>query len=287
MSRRRPWLWIGPGLGLIALVAFLPLGRSVWDSLHRSDLRLPWLGKSFIGLGNYAAMFSDDRFRGALGNTIFFTVATVSIELVLGLLFALALHGSMRGRAWLRTAAILPWALPTVVAGLLWRFVFDAEFGPLAKLLSRGGAEPVVWLADRWLAWVPVILADVWKTTPFVALLLLAGLQQIPRELYEASELDGAGRWQTLRSVTLPLLAPALAVAVVFRALDAFRVFDLVYVLTGGGPGTATEPLALYTFNTLFQSLQFGYGSALAVVSFLFAALAGLAALAVTRRITS
>lgn len=287
MRRSRPWIWIGPGIGLLALIAFLPLGRSVWDSLHRFDLRLPWLGKSFVGLGNYAAMFSDDRFRGALVHTIFFTIATVSIELVLGLLFALALHGSMRGRAWLRTATILPWALPTVVAGLLWRFVFDAESGPFAKLLARAGAEPVVWLADRWLAWVPVILADVWKTTPFVALLLLAGLQQIPRELYEASSLDGAGRWQTLRSVTLPLLAPALAVAVVFRALDAFRVFDLVYVLTGGGPGTATEPLALYTFNTLFQSLQFGYGSALAVVSFLFAAFAGLAALAVTRRITS
>lgn len=287
MRHSRPWLWIGPGVGLIALIAFLPLGRSVWDSLHRFDLRLPWLGKSFVGLGNYVAMFSDDRFRGALGHTIFFTIATVSIELVLGLLFALALHGSMRGRALLRTATILPWALPTVVAGLLWRFVFDAQSGPLAKLVARSGAEPVVWLADRWLAWVPIILADVWKTTPFVALLLLAGLQQIPRELYEASSLDGASRWQTLRSVTLPLLAPALAVAVVFRALDAFRVFDLVYVLTGGGPGTATEPLALYTFNTLFQSLQFGYGSALAVVSFLFAALAGLAALAVTRRIAS
>lgn len=284
MRHARPWLWLAPALGLIALVALVPLAWSLWDSLHRFDLRLPWIGKPFVGLGNYLAILSDDRFAGALAHTLFFTVATVSLELVLGLGIALALHGSMRGRALLRTATILPWALPTVVAGLLWRFVFDGESGAVAKLFAQAGAEPIVWFADRWLAWVPLILADVWKTTPFVALLLLAGLQQIPRELYEASSIDGAGTWRTLWSVTLPLLAPTVAVAVVFRALDAFRVFDLVYVLTGGGPGTATEPLALYTFNMLFQNLRFGYGSALAMISFLFAAIAGLLALAAMKR---
>jgi ABC-type sugar transport system permease subunit len=139
-----------------------------------------------------------------------------------------------------------------------------------ALLVDLGAvAEPPVWFIDPILAWVPVVLADVWKTTPFVALLLLAGLQNIDRELYEAAAIDGASEWSQLRRITLPLLAPALMVALIFRTLDAFRVFDLVYVLTGGGPGTSTEPIALYTFNALLQNLQFGYGATLSVVVFL------------------
>jgi ABC-type sugar transport system permease subunit len=235
-------------------------------------------------MGNYVAIAGDERFAGALAHTIVFTLSTVTLELLLGLAAALALNGMTRGRGILRTATILPWALPTVVAGLLWRFVFDAESGVLSLLATKLGAPSPVWLADRWLAWVPIVLADVWKTTPFVALLLLAALQQIPKELYDAAAIDGAGRWRTFRALTLPLLAPAIAVAVVFRVLDAFRVFDLVYVLTNGGPGTATEPLALYTFNVLLQNLRFGYGSALAVISFVIAAIAGGAGIVLVRR---
>ncbi|RPH55181.1 sugar ABC transporter permease, partial [bacterium] len=172
---------------------------------------------------------------------------------------------AFRGRGLGRAAVLVPWAIPTAGAALLWRFLFDSQAGIVNALL----AEPIVWFNRAATAWVPVILADVWKTTPFVALLLLAGLQNIDPAVYEAAEVDGAGAWRRLWNVTLPLLKPALLVALIFRTLDAFRVFDLVYVLTGGGPGTATEPIALYTFNTFFANLRFGYGAALSVIVFL------------------
>jgi ABC-type sugar transport system permease subunit len=157
-----------------------------------------------------------------------------------------------------------------VVSALLWRFIFEGQHGIANAALAQMEVirEPVVWLIQPRLAWIPVILADVWKTTPFVALLLLAGLQNIDASLYEAARIDGASAWRQFRYVTLPLLKPAIMVALIFRTLDAFRVFDLIYALTGGGPGTSTEPIALYTFNSLLQNLQFGYGSALSVIVF-------------------
>jgi ABC-type sugar transport system permease subunit len=161
--------------------------------------------------------------------------------------------------------------MPTVVVALVWRFMFEGEVGVANAVLTASGLvdHPPVWFTDSWAAWVPVVLADVWKTTPFVALLLLAGLQQVDESLYEAARVDGAGAWRRLVHVTLPALKPAILVALIFRTLDAFRVFDLVYVMTGGGPGTATEPVALYTFTALLQHLRFGFGSALSVVVFL------------------
>jgi ABC-type sugar transport system permease subunit len=157
-----------------------------------------------------------------------------------------------------------------VVSALLWRFMFEGQSGIVNTLLVNLGVihEPVVWFIHPTAAWVPVILADVWKTTPFVALLLLAGLQNIDASLYEAARIDGASGWRQFQHVTLPLLKPAILVALIFRTLDAFRVFDLIYALTGGGPGTSTEPIALYTFNALLQNLQFGYGSALSIIVF-------------------
>jgi multiple sugar transport system permease protein len=165
----------------------------------------------------------------------------------------------------------LPWAIPTVVTALVWRFMFESPSGIVnAVLIDIGlGSEPIVWFIHTTTAWVPIILADVWKTTPFVALLLLAGLQNIDPSLYEAARVDGARPWRQFIHITLPLLQPALLVALIFRTLDAFRVFDLIYVMTGGGPGTATEPIALYTFNVLFQNLRFGFGAALSVLIFL------------------
>ncbi|HVR44109.1 MAG TPA: sugar ABC transporter permease [Thermoanaerobaculia bacterium] len=261
-------LWLAPALGTIALVALFPLVWTFWESLHRHDLRMPWLGRPFVGLGNYAEMLGDGRFLGAIGRTLLFALASVTLEVGLGLAAALLLHRRIAGLGALRTAILLPWALPTVVAAMLWRFLFDSEAGAVALMLERSGARPVVWFAHEVLAWVPIVLADVWKTTPFVALLLLAGLQQIPREVEEAAAIDGAGAWRRLVSITLPMIRPMLLVAIAFRSLDALRVFDLIYVLSGGGPGTATEPIALYTFNAYFQNLRFGYGSALAVALF-------------------
>ncbi|HEY9516650.1 MAG TPA: sugar ABC transporter permease, partial [Gemmatimonadaceae bacterium] len=170
-----------------------------------------------------------------------------------------------------RAIVLIPWAIPTVVSALLWRFMFEGQTGIVNSVLVGVGVlkEPVVWFIHPAAAWVPVILADVWKTTPFVALLLLAGLQNIDAALYEAADVDGAGAWWKLSRITIPLLRPAILLVLIFRTLDAFRVFDLIYVLTGGGPGTSTEPIALYTFNVLLQNLQFGYGAALSVVIFL------------------
>ncbi|HUP48208.1 MAG TPA: sugar ABC transporter permease [Thermoanaerobaculia bacterium] len=268
---RTAWLFVLPALMSIALVALFPLGWTFWESLHRHDLRMPWLGRPFIGAANYAAIALDGRFWSAMGHTAFFTVVTVALELFLGLVLALAMNRTFRGRGALRAAILVPWAIPTVVAALVWRFLFDSQSGPITPLLIVAGvtAEALVWFTHPALAWVPVIVADIWKTTPFVALLLLAGLQNIPEELHQAAEVDGAGPFSRLIHITLPLLRPAILVALIFRTLDAFRVFDLIYVLTGGGPGTATEPIALYTFNTLFQNLRSGYASALSVVVFL------------------
>ena len=268
---RIAWGLIVPALLTILVVALFPLLWTLWESLHLHDLRMPWLGKPFVGLDNYVEAFSDPRFWGALGHTVFFAVTSVGLELVIGLWLALALNRAFRGRGLVRASVLVPWAIPTVVSALLWRFMFEGQHGIVNEALVGLGvlAEPVVWFIRPVAAWVPVILSDVWKTTPFVALLLLAGLQNIDASLYEAARIDGASAWRQFRYVTLPLLKPAILVAVIFRTLDAFRVFDLIYALTGGGPGTSTEPIALYTFNVLLQNLQFGYGSALSVIVFL------------------
>jgi ABC-type sugar transport system permease subunit len=269
-DRKLAWAFTSPAVGVIALIAMFPLAWTVWNSFHLQDLRMPWLGRPFIGLGNYLELGRDPRFWSALGHTLFFAAASVSLELVLGLALALGMNSAFRGRGAARATSLLPWAIPTVVAALLWRFMFDSQAGIANAILVAIGAlnRPIVWFIDATTAWVTVILADVWKTTPFVALLLLAGLQNIDKSLYEAAEVDGASAWWRLWHITLPLLKPTILVALIFRTLDAFRVFDLVYALTGGGPGTATEPLALYTHNTILQNLRFGYGSALSVVIF-------------------
>ncbi len=267
---RLAWALCLPALLTMAAVAFFPLIWTAWESLHVHDLRMPWRGRPWVGVDNYLEALADARFLGALAHTAFFVVVSVALELVLGLALALSLHGAFRGRGLARTAALLPWAIPTVIAALVWRFLFEGPTGVVNGIMVGLGLTdaPLVWFADATLAWVPIVLADVWKTTPFVALLLLAGLQNIDPELYESARVDGAGPVQRFLHVTLPLLRPAILVALVFRTLDAFRVFDLIFVLTGGGPGTATEPLAVYTFNTLLQDLRFGFGSALSIIVF-------------------
>jgi ABC-type sugar transport system permease subunit len=269
-ERRFAWALVTPALATVAGVAIFPLAWALWESLHRHDLRLPWLGRPFVGLANYAEVLADRRFWEAILHTALFTALTVALELGLGLVMALAMNRSFRGRGLARAAVLVPWAIPTVVSALLWRFLFDSQAGLANAALVGAGllSEPLAWFVHAGTAWVPIVLADVWKTTPFVALLLLAGLQTIDPALHEAAAMDGAGPWRRLRHVTLPLLRPTILVALIFRTLDAFRVFDLVYVLTGGGPGTATEPVALYTFNVLFSNLRFGYGAALSVIVF-------------------
>ena len=268
---RLAWLLILPALVTIGSVVMFPIVWTAWESLHLHDLRMPWLGRPFIGWDNYLEVLSDRRFLLALAHTAAFVAITVPLELAIGLLGALALDRTVAARHVVRTAVLLPWSIPTVVAALVWRFMFESPGGIANAGLAAVGVAAPTWFADTLAAWLPIVAADVWKATPFVVLLLVAGLQNIDRSLYEAAKVDGAGPWRTLVDITLPLLAPALLVAFLFRALDAFRVFDIIYVMTGGGPGSATEPLALYTFTTLLQNLRFGYGAALSIVVFAIA----------------
>jgi ABC-type sugar transport system permease subunit len=270
-ERRVAWWLVTPAVAFILAGSLIPIAATGWEALHGHDLRLPWLGRPFVGLDNFVEAAGDPRFTAALQRTVAFAVVTVPLELAFGLALAMAMHREGRGRALVRLAALLPWAIPTVVTALIWRFMFDAQAGIVSAPLRTLGiaGESFDWFVHPLAAWVPIGAADIWKTTPFVAILLLAALQTIDPALYEAAQIDGAGAARRFFTITLPLLKPALVVAAAFRMLDALRLFDLAYVLTGGGPGTATEPLSLYAFIALMQRLRFGYGSALSVTVFL------------------
>jgi len=265
---RLAWQLVLPALVMLGLTALVPIGWTAWEALQLHDLRMPWLGRPFIGGANYIEAISDRRFLEAAFHTAVFAGVAVTVEMCGGLVLALGLERVTHGVRVMRTAILLPWAVPTVVAALVWRFIFESPGGMATMAVEQLGVAAPTWLADPVAAWVPVVLADVWKTMPFVALLLIAGLQNIDPLLYEAASIDGASAWRQFVDITLPLLRPALTVAFLFRLLDAFRVFDIVYVLTGGGPGTATDPVAVYAFIALMQSLRFGYGSALSMIVF-------------------
>lgn len=264
------WLLVLPAVAILGLVFVYPIGRAAWLSFFAQNLGTG-LQPEFVGLGNYERLLSDGRFWASVGHTLFFTGVSVTIELTLGLAIALVLDRTFRGRSLVRAIAIMPWALPTALVALGWSWLFNDSFGVVNDLLLRLGliAEPVVWLGDPQLAMATAIAADVWKTTSFMSILLLAGLQSIPQSLYEAHALDGASAWQSFRRITLPLLLPQMTLAVLFRAAQAFGVFDLIQVLTGGGPAGATETIAIYIYTTVMRYLDFGYGSALVVVVFL------------------
>jgi multiple sugar transport system permease protein len=249
-------------------VALYPLLLVLWLSLRRE---MPIFGLShYVGWNNYAFLWHDPRFWRSLANTLYFTLVSLTVELLLGLLFALVLHRRFRGRGWVRAAVLVPWMIPTVVAARMWEWLYNPHFGLLNFLLRQSGliAQDVNWLGDPVLALHAAIMADVWKATPFAALLLLAGLEMIPEDLYRAARVDGAGPWQTFYHITLPLLRPVILIALLFRTLDALRVFDIVYVLTGGGPANTTETLSIYAYRLTFHTLQFGYGASVAVVAF-------------------
>ncbi|MBN1621414.1 MAG: sugar ABC transporter permease [Endomicrobiales bacterium] len=258
-----------PSLLIIAGIALYPVLHSFLLSFFKFNLHENVI--RFNGLGNYKDLLIDTRTREAFYHTFLFTISSVSIELVLGLLLALFLQRKFIGRGLTRAFSLVPWAVPTVVAALLWRWIFNDRFGLLNELLFRFEFidTPVAFLSSSWLARLSVIIAEVWKTTPFIALLLLAGLEMIPQELYESGKIDGANAWQRFSNITLPLLKPVILISLLFRTMDALRIFDTVYVLTGGGPGNATETLSLYTYKTMFSHLQIGLGSTLAVLTFL------------------
>jgi multiple sugar transport system permease protein/N,N'-diacetylchitobiose transport system permease protein len=272
--RRRPWRR-RPGLtalGLLTpaiLVVFgiiaYPLVQTGVYAVTDVQSAMQTSGR-FVGLGNFAAAMSDDTFWSSMGRTVYFTVVSTAIEVLLGLGIAGLLNSRIRGRWLLRTIVVIPWAIPTVVSGALWKGIFNAQYGSLNALLTQLGLmdDYVVWLGTPWLAMNMVIVADVWKTVPVVAFLLLAGLTSIPSEVYEAARIDRAGRWRTLWSITLPLLLPSVSIVLVLRIIEAFKVFDLIYAMTRGGPANGTMTIAYYAYTTAFSDQQYGIGSALA-----------------------
>jgi ABC-type sugar transport system permease subunit len=264
-------LMAAPAIATILLVAIIPLAQTIGDSLFKISLKFEDAPRPFVGLDNYASVLSDDSWFNALGVTGLVAGASVAAELVLGMVIALLINRSFRGRGIVRASVLVPWALTTVVSAKMWAWIYDGRYGVVNDLLMRLGVidQPIIFLVKPDVTIWAMIAAEVWKTTPFMALLLLAGLQLIPQELYEATALDGASRWQAFWRVTLPLLKPTILVALLFRTIDAVRMFDLPRVLTNGGPGKSTETVVLYTYNTFFTSLNFGYGSTLAVMIFL------------------
>ncbi len=263
MERYKGNRFVAPALMLLALVTVYPVLYVIYLSLRRNLLIFKI--SRFTGLDNYAFLIRDDRFWNALGNTVYFTALSVSLELLLGLSIAVLLNRSFRSKGVVTAIVLVPWAIPTVVSARMWEWMYNTDFGILNHLFG----VTINWLGSPAWALNAAIFMDVWKTTPFVVILLLAGLRTIPLELYQAARIDGAGAWTIFRRISLPLLKPVVLVVLIFRTLDAFRVFDAVYVLTGGGPANTTETLSIYAYKVLFQTLQFGYGSALSMVVFL------------------
>ena len=287
---RSAWLFLAPMLVLLALVAGWPLLRTIWLGL--TDANTLQLGEArWVGLDNFLT-HRDGRWYGVLAdplwwhavkNTLVFTVFSVGIETVLGLGIALVLHRTFPGRGIVRAAILIPWAIPTVVSARIWGWLLNDQYGFINHvLLSLGVVDhPVAWTADPSMLMTSVVLVDVWKTTPFMALLILAALQMLPRECYEAALIDGTHPLKVFWRVTLPLIRPALMVAVIFRAIDALRVFDAIYVLTGANERSMT--MSIYARQQLFDFNQAGYGSAVSTLLFFLIALATMLLLVATR----
>jgi multiple sugar transport system permease protein len=269
-ERRTGWMLIIPSMLVLAFVYAYPILRSFWLSLFTENLGTQ-LQPVFTGLSNYGRMIQDGRFWQTIANTMVFTISTLVLELILGMGIALVLNQAFRGRGAVRTSAILPWALPTALIATTWAWIFNDQFGVVNDILLRLGIiqTGINWLGNPVPAMISVIIADVWKTTSFVAILILAGLQSISNDLYEAHSIDGATPWQSFRQITLPLLMPQILIASLFRFAQAFGIFDLIQVMTGGGPGGATETVSIYIYATVMRYLDFGYGAALVVVTFL------------------
>jgi multiple sugar transport system permease protein len=269
-SERRLAVWmVSPSMILIAVVAAYPIFYAIWLSLHEYSVRVAGLSR-WAGFRNYSsALWGDNssEFWAAAKTTFIFTGASVVFETLLGLGMALAMHSAFKGQGLLRTVVLVPWAVLTVVTAIMWQTIFEPSLGFVNSLLGAVGLpNDTVWLGQSPQALMVMIFADVWKTAPFMALLLLAGLQVIPGEVYEAAKVDGATAWQRFTKITLPLLKPALLVALIFRTLDALRIFDLPFVLTKGAHNTTT--LSLVSYETFQTNRILGLGAALAVLTF-------------------
>jgi ABC-type sugar transport system permease subunit len=252
-------------------IVVYPILRTLYTSLHAVNSPLPG-HYAWVGLRNYTFALGHSEFWSAVERTAYFTFVSTALELVFGIAIALLLNAPLRARWLFRTIAVLPWALPTIVNGAMWRYMFNAQYGVVNALLTQLHIVDAyqAWFSKPFLALNLVILADVWKNTSLVAFFLLAGLTTIPRELFEAARVDGYGPVGTFFHITLPLLRPVIVIVLVLRTIEAFKVFDIIYVMTGGGPANGTQSVAFYTYQRAFSDEFFGYGSALAYLIVIF-----------------
>ncbi|MEO7124501.1 MAG: sugar ABC transporter permease [Nakamurella sp.] len=254
-------------LVVFGLVSY-PVARTVWLSLHRVLSPMPTAPTEFVAFRNFGNALTDTDLISATGHTVYFTAVSTAAEIVLGILLGLLMSQKLRFRWLLRTAVLMPWALPTVVSASMWRYLFNADYGPVNALLTQLGiiSHYESWLGTPTSAMNMIIIADVWKNTSIAAFFVLAGLAVIPTEITEAAAVDGASTFRRFFSITLPLLRPVIMVVLVLRTIEAFKVFDIVYVMTRGGPAGGTTTVAVYAYQTAFSNQNFGYGSAIALL---------------------
>jgi multiple sugar transport system permease protein len=264
IDRNLPIILPLPALCLVAMLMLYPVVYTVILSTRRYDLDLG--SYSFVGLSQYASVLTSERFWNAFARTFYFTALSVAASIVLGMVMALILNREFRGARWARTAFLLPMVATPVATSLVWMMMFNPTLGVLNYLLSLVGLPPSVWVADPGLAIPSLVLVDVWHFAPFAMLILLAGLRSLPSEPFESAMMDGASRWQIFWRITVPLLMPMLVVVLIFRTIDSLKVFDIIWVITAGGPGFSSETLYVYAYNEAFKYLDIGYGSAVIVI---------------------
>lgn len=268
LETRDAWIMMAPALLLLCVIAVFPVLRTFWLSLREMVLTNPSSGFPFQGFHNYAKMLTDTRLQASILFNLRFTMVTVAFELFIGFMAALVMNQPFRGRGLVRAAILIPWAIPTSVSAMMWKFIYNDQYGLFNDILYKLNIidHYHAWLATHEGAFMALVITDVWKTAPYMALLILAGLQMIPNDLYEAARIDGANVFQRFFRVTLPMVKSTVLVAMLFRTIDAFRVFDLVSVLTDGANGT--ESVSLYAYKSMMKFLDFGYGSAVSILIF-------------------
>jgi len=267
-QKRMGYLFIAPTIALFAVLAVYPVLKTISLSFFEYRLQFGEI-KTFIGFDNYIRLFTTERFYKSLKFTILFTISTVSVEVCLGLLFAQLMNKDYKGKSFLRVIVLIPWAIPTIVSGFIWRFMVNDQYGILNHILKSMHLidQFIPWLSQSSTAAAVIILADIWKTAPYVSLLALAGLQNISISQLEAASIDGASSVRKYFAIILPALKPVLATAALFRLIQSFKVYTIIAALTNGGPANSTESLTLYTLRSFFDAGNYGYGAALATVT--------------------
>jgi len=271
-ERRLGYLMLAPAAILLAVTALYPIASLIRESFSHNVLTEPWMARPWVGLENFTKAMGDPRFWESSRNTLLYVIFTVPGAVAVGLGLALLANQPFKVKWPVRLGLLLPWALPLVFAGLIFRWFFEYQQGLVNNALIFVGLSPVNWLTRETPAFIAICIAIIWKTSSFAALVLLAGLQTIPKSLYEAAEVDGASKWRQFVEITLPMLMPAIVVALIFRTITAIQTFDIPKAMTDGGPGKSNETLAMYIHSTTIDALDFGYGSTLAVLMFILSA---------------